>query len=116
MTPGVLDETFPTWQEIETHKEVVHFLCGLLAERGATSVTDHVAQLLLQHTHDQLNTGETLSVLKDMVEPSIALMLMEAFRKEGGVPAFNQYLSVYTQNKRRVVIALVSPISACDSP
>ncbi len=94
---GVLDAAFPTWKEVEVHKEVVHFLCGLLAEGDATCITDHVAQLLLQHTHDQLNRGETLSVLTDMTEPSVALMWMEAFQKEGCVSGFNQYLSVYPE-------------------
>ncbi len=91
----VLNKAFPTWEKIEMHREVVNFLCGLLSDSDATPVTDHTAQALLQHTHDQLNRGEWPTVITNLFVPSPGITLLEGFQREGSVSAFNQYLTVY---------------------
>ncbi len=85
-----LHEAFPSWEKIETHREVVQFACGILADTDAKSdcITNHVAKVLAQHIHNELNAGNELQY-------SDLLSIVQSCQKEGGISAFNPYLSEY---------------------
>ncbi len=91
-TSVFLAQAFPTWEEIETHREVVNFACGILTDTDASPVTNHVATVLAQITHNELDTGK--------MEPSImndkCQLLLKSFQKEGNVSTvINPYLCEY---------------------
>ncbi len=85
-----LPGTFPTWEKIETHREVVQFACGILADTDANPdcITNHTAKVLAQHIHNELNAGKELPDSKP-------LSILRSCQKESGISAFNPYLSEY---------------------
>ncbi len=50
-----LAEAFPTWETIETHREVIQFICGILSSTDAIPIVNHVAKHLVQNIHHKLN-------------------------------------------------------------
>ncbi len=95
-TSTFLTEALPTWEAIETHREVVQFACGILAEIDARPITSHVAKVLAQHTHNQLNTGVKPSIITDFGKQVKPLSLLRLFEREGKVsPEINPYLCEY---------------------
>ena len=90
-TSTFLTEAFPTWEKIENHREVVQFACGILGDTDAHPITYHVAKVLAQHTHNQLNAGVQLSIIGNN-----ALSLLRLFEREGKVSLeINPYLCEY---------------------
>ncbi len=89
MRGAFLEEIFPTWAMIENHREVVQFACGMLAETDASPITNHVAKVLSQHIHKDINNGGNIIV------HSLELSLFDACLKEGGVPLVTPYLTWY---------------------
>ncbi len=79
----ILAQTFQTWEKIDNHKEVVLFTSGMLAETDATPVTNHVATVLAQIIHNELDTGKEPSIMK---RNDKHLPLLLSFQREGMVP------------------------------
>ncbi len=80
-----LNGAFPSWKEIETHREVIQFACGILADTNASPIGDHVAKVLAQHVHNECNIGKDLPYLT----------ILQSCQKEGGLSALNPYMSEY---------------------
>ncbi len=95
-----LNDAFPSWGRVETHKEVVQFTCGLLArsEIGARAITDHVAHTLGAGITALINDGR---VKIFQVEPSniwtarIDFALWKLLQEEGRVTHVSPYFSEY---------------------
>ncbi len=88
-----LTQAFPTWETIETHKEVVPFCCGILSGIDAFPSANHVAKHLLQNVHDTLNYGKDF-----MDERGLELRgfsILRYCQKEGCQPALNRHVSKY---------------------
>ncbi len=81
-----LEEAFPTWEKIESHREVVQFTCGILGETGASPVLNHVAKCLAGHIHKKLNNA-----VDHLPDTSI----LASCQKESGSFTINQHLSLY---------------------
>ena len=90
-----LAQAFPTWKEIETHREVVDFAIGILADTDASPITNHVATVIVQITHNQLDSGEEPSIMNPYPQYE-HLPLLESFEKEGNVSTvINPHLCRY---------------------
>ena len=87
-----LTNTFPSLKVIETHREVVQFACGILADTDASPIANHVAKILAQHMQNELNNGKRLP----QNELSAVLPILRSCHKEGGLSALNPYMSEYT--------------------
>ena len=85
-SPSFLTHTFPKWETIETHKEVVHFACGILADTNASLIANHVAKVQVKRVNYELNYGKYLH---------IDLSILQSCQKEGGLSPLNLYLSKY---------------------
>ncbi len=81
-----LEEAFPTWEKIKSHREVVQFTCGILTETGATPVLNHVAKHLAGHIHEELDNAAY-----SIPDTSI----LATCNKESGSFTINQHLSLY---------------------
>ncbi len=81
-----LTEAFPTWEAIETHREVVQFCCGILAEIDASPIANHVAKVQAQNINYGLNDGKRLH---------IDFSILKACQNEGSFSLLNPYLSEY---------------------
>ncbi len=90
-----LSEAFPTWEKIETQREVVQFVCGMLANTGASHVVMHVSKILAQQANNDLNTGEHSNILSRSDE-NHPLSIRKSLQKEGNVStAIDPYLCEY---------------------
>ncbi len=101
-TSTFLSQALPSWEMIQNHREVVQFACGILADIDARPITNHAAKLMVQHTHNQLNTGVVPSIvhhwynLKFMPRDHTGLSLIEMCQREGNLStAINPYLFEY---------------------
>ncbi len=47
--PSFLKTAFPTWEEVDKHRELVRFTCGLLANIDTMPVINYVGKLVLQN-------------------------------------------------------------------
>ncbi len=94
-----LAETFPTWNMIEKHREVIQFACGMLAETDASPLTNHVGKVLSELIQKEMNEGENLSAesLGSLISPQKYLKLFYALLKEGGTPLVNPHLTWYPE-------------------
>ncbi len=100
-TSEFLTEAFPTWDTIESHREVVQFACGILGGSGAGIVIKHVARVLVIHTNDQLESGERPSVIHEYdFSQFSSLSLLASFQREGGVSDRNFPISKYPACRR----------------
>ncbi len=83
-----LSTAFPSWEKIETHREVVQFACGILADTNANPdcITHYIAKVLAQHIYNELNAGNKM--------PELSIP-QHSCQKEGGISAVNPYLSEY---------------------
>ncbi len=86
-----LNTAFPSWEKIEMHREVLRFTCGLLADHDASPVANHIASILVKHTHDQLLIGVNLLTIVQNESQDI----IESCNIEGHQSALNTNLSVY---------------------
>ena len=84
-TSTFLKDTFPTWEEIKTHREVVQFTCGLSSDTDAHTIVNHIAQISANHVHNDLNDGKL----------SIDSSIVKSCQKEGGLSALNPYFAEY---------------------
>ncbi len=90
-----LDQAFPTWEKVEIHKEVVNFACGILAETDACPVTNHIATILAQIIHNELDSGKQPSIYGHY-NPNHPIPLLESFKGEGNVSTvINPHLCEY---------------------
>ncbi len=110
-TSTFLEEAFPTWGKIESHREVVKFACGLLAETDANPITHHVAKVLAQDTRTKLNTGAERHLIYHL---DIPLSLLASFQREGKVSnEINPYLCEYPACGRPLGEVLANTELAC---
>ena len=79
-------EALPTWEKIETHREVVQFTCGILAVTGATPLINHVAKYQVELIHEELI---------DATHESPDISILTSCHKESGSFTINQHLSLY---------------------
>ncbi len=85
-----LAEAFPTWDVLETHREVVQFACGILAMNDATVLTNYVAKVLHEYMLMQIDMGRALGRSQFRLTT-----ILPQFQKEGAVPLVNPYLTQY---------------------
>ncbi len=89
---------FPSLNEVNTHREVVLFACGIMKDAETSPVVNHVAKLVAQHIHNELNTA------KDLPDFSILTHCQE----EGGLSAINPFISEYPVCGRPLADVLAS--------
>ncbi len=82
-TSTFLAQAFPTWEKIDTQREVVQFSCGILAETDASPLTNHVATFLAQTIHNEVDTSKEPSIMPEFDTPR---SLLVTFQREGMVP------------------------------
>ncbi len=89
-TSEFLTKAFPTWEQIKNHKEVVQFACGIMGDVDASLITEYVANVINQNTHNRLDVGE------EYIEVGTRLSLLKTFEREGSVhTAINPYVCEY---------------------
>ena len=108
-----LPQALPTWKKIEIHQEVVNFACGILAGTDASPVTNHVATVLAQIIHNELDSGKMPSIMKSgsgsVGDYDKHLQLLESFQREGNVstskyPSSGRILAEVLTNTKLVYI------------
>ncbi len=82
----MLTEAFPEWEKIETHREVVQFACGILVQKNAFLLLNHVCKLLAEYMYRVLDDG-------DGATECTSILL--SCQKESGIFAPNQHFSLY---------------------
>ncbi len=94
-----LEETFPTWNMVENHREVIQFACGILATTDASPLTYHVGKVLSDLIHKEINEGKCLpdESLGPRYSPPKNLKLFYALLKEGGAPMVHPHLTCYPE-------------------
>ncbi len=93
-----LNETFPTWEEIETHREVVQFACGILDNDHVYPLLNYVSKCTAKHIHNELDNG------KELPDTSI----LASCQKESGISTMNQHLSLYPSCRRPLAEVLAN--------
>ncbi len=88
-----INKAFPSWEKIGMHREVLRFTCGLLVDHDASPVANYIANILVKHTHDQLNLPILGGYLT--IQQTETIKIIESCNEEGRISAFNPNLSVY---------------------
>ncbi len=99
VNPTFLEAAFPSCREIESHKEVLRFSCGLLAgtNTGAEPIIDYMAKILAKLTRQQVHEGDEDNCI-NLNRTLIAkedLAIYQSLQKEGCVSNVNKYFCNY---------------------
>ncbi len=85
-----LKEAFPTWEKIEIHREVVQFVCGMLRETDASTITNHAGKVLREIIQKGINEGSISCCIGNT-----NFELLKTFQKEGNVSLISPHVSWY---------------------
>ncbi len=104
-----LMEAFPTWEEVEQHKEVINFACGVLSEGDATPVTNHVAKIIAQRTYKELDSGLQPSLYRPYEDT--ARSLLATFTREGCDDSNNPAFCEYSVNNKQSLCEVLKTVN-----
>ncbi len=86
-----LKETFPTWEEINNHQDVLQFACGILGGNDAEPLMAYIAMFFEKHIYKQLFGEGSIIPSPFSTEPN--RITLASCQKESGTLCM--YLSVY---------------------
>ena len=95
--PAFLDEALPTWEKIENHREVLHFVCSMLGKDGAIPLINHVGRILNKQTMTQLDEGCFIPSYYHYLPLKKDLSLLSSFERASGVTSINPFITSYPE-------------------
>ncbi len=104
-----LMESFPTWEKIEQHKEVINFACGILSGSDATLITNHVAKIIAQRTQNELDSGLEPALYREYEDT--AQSLLSTFKREGCDIGKNPDFCKYSMHHEQSLLEVLKNIS-----